>query len=235
MSTDNPYVSPGNEVPVPRVVAPPISASTQPSGFMAIMVIMLILGILGTLASLMGIVGLIAAPTIQAMAERPQPGQPQAMHELNVQMQREIREATDRWRPFSFVIVAVHLLVAGAILAGAILCLRRNPTGLPLLQYGSGSAICYELINLMVQAVVQMETMPITARFTKRMMEVAPGNANGAKMGEVMGTMMNVIMWVVILFMVAWAVAKIVADVIAIRYTLREDVQRYIGAPPSQV
>jgi hypothetical protein len=227
MSSDNPYNSPG-EPPV-AALPPRTTSSGQPSGFMAICVIAIILGGMGTLASLMGVIGLIAAPAIQSLATARQPGQPQAMHDLNVEMQREIAEVTDHWKPFSFAIVTVHLLVSAGMLLGAIFCIRRNPTGIPLLSYSTMAAIGYEGLNLLMQIVVQMETFPITSRYVQRIMEATPGNNAPPEMGKFMANAMVAGMWVTIGILVFWTLAKVVFDVIAIRYMSREDVRGKAG------
>lgn len=225
MSTDNPYTSPGRQ---PIAAPPRVNASSQPSGFMAICVIMTILGVMGTLGSVLGIVGLIAAPALQSLAEARKPGQPQAQHDLEVEMQREIAQVTDHWRPFTFAIVTVHLLVSIAILTGAIFCMRRNPTGLGLLSYGSMAAIGYEVINVGVQIVVNMQTYPITARFLQKTVENAPGNAP-PEMAKMMGTTMQAVMWMTIGFLIFWTVAKLIADVATILFLQKPEFQQYVG------
>lgn len=225
MSTDNPYTSPGRQ---PLAAPPRVSSTSQPSGFMAICVIMTILGVMGTLGSVLGIIGLIAAPALQSLAEAHKPGQPQAQHDLEVEMQREIAQVTEHWRPFSFLIIGVHLLISIAVLTGAIFCMRRNPTGIALLSYGSMAAIGYEVINMGVQIAVNMATYPITARFLQKTVENAPGNAP-PEMAKMMGTTMQAVMWMTIGFLVLWTLAKLVAEVIAIRFMQKPEVQQYVG------
>jgi hypothetical protein len=235
MSTDNPYNAPSPAIPSLASPAPPRTVPvTQPNGFTAICVLSIILGGMGTLVSVFGLIALVAAPAIQSLATMQQPGQPQALHDLNVKMQKDVAEITDRWKPFSYALVAIHLALSLGILMGAIYSLKRNPTGVPLLLFGMMAAVGYEALNLLMQIVIQTETFPITARYMKDVMEATPGNKAPAEMGEFMSNAMTFGMWITIGILVAWTLAKVVFDIITILYIQRKDVQAYIGVKPTE-
>ncbi len=167
-----------------------IPQARRPGGLTAICVIAIILGVLGLLSSLWGLASLAIGPSLQkAMQVPPQgPGRDRAM-ELQRTMQQKIQAVADRYRWPTAVFALLNVGLAGCMLAGGIMGLKRNAKARTLLTAVFAVAILFVISRGIVEAFAQWEIAAIMSDLLPRMMEQAgPPNApnvpNAAAMGS---------------------------------------------------
>lgn len=128
MNPENPYSSTPSPAASPGLAA---GEAPAPRGFTAVPILMVILGVMGVYSSLGQSLGMLS---------RPAPGMP---------------AVPQHWFLIGFFGMLWHVAASLAILFGAIRMLRRDATGLGLLNGGAVLAIPYQLISLGDRAVAK--------------------------------------------------------------------------------
>lgn len=203
------------------------NSTANPGRIKALCIVLIILGGLGLANALISAVGLLVGQQIQgAFAMGNQPGVPQRVQDLQRDLQRGIQDVQDRFLVANSVVVSLHVLVAGALLTGAIQSLRRRTPGRRILIAACLSASVFELIRGTVQAFIQIQVMSITTHFFQEMMEISMNEAAemaewvawGARVGIVFG----------VLLAAGWILAKVVFYGFAVWYLRKPAVCEYL-------
>jgi energy-converting hydrogenase Eha subunit C len=156
-----------------------VSETTLPTGLKAICIIAMILGAIGLLMALASGAQLALGSQMQtAFAPGPGAGDAQ-LQELQGQMQEQINTIVARYLPWHVVSALLHAISAVLLLVGSIMTLRRSTTGRQILILACAVSIIYVISNGILEAVVQMQTIPVVQSFMGDAMAEAADKAGG--------------------------------------------------------
>ncbi len=220
-----------NTAPVEAVLAK--TAAPLPKGLKAICIIAIILGSLGILLSIVSGVGLVLGPAISSAISPQQPGLDPGMREAQEKMQQEIQAVAQEYTALSAVTVVMHLLTAILLLAGGIMTLKRNHKGTVILTIGCVLAIVYEVGQGMLNAVIQLQTVPIVKSFAQDAFARAGQGQAAPEALEVMPQIMVALVFVGLAFSVAVILAKCIFYLISIFYLRKPQVTSLFRQPDS--
>jgi hypothetical protein len=192
----------------------------RPGGLTFVCVVAIVLGGLGLLGAFLGIASLAAGSAVQdAFSMRQQPGMGDEVVDAQIEMQKRIQAVTDHYWGFHLGFSLAHLVVAGILLAGGIVALRRGPGGCKFLVTAFVVAILFELSRVVFGTIVQIDMWAAISDSMSRMAENPAGD--GGQSGALMATVMMVSFIVGIALTICFVLAKVIFYGVGARYLSR--------------
>ena len=195
-----------------------------PAGLKIICIISIVLGVTGGIASLAN--GLTLATGSQGQANLQQADGP-VNAELMQKMQREMYEHASQYALWQVVLLGLHAISAAGLVVGGIFMLKRRVLCIGLLRLAMLVAILYVIGEVVLQIVIQVETLPIAERYGREIMDQAMKQAGsgGAQVGQ-LPNMLLVGIYVALGMMVVFALVRLAFYLLGEIYLGRSSVRQ---------
>jgi hypothetical protein len=183
----------------------------RPGALTAVCIIGMILGGLGLLAGMWGgAMALFGAQVQQWQAQMGTVGSPQAMVDVQAEMNAQQIAIFNRFRIVNLAVAVALTAVSAALLVGSIRAMKLQERGRRMLRAACGAAIVFELCRAVPQGLMQLEVMALMEDYLPRLMEASAPGAQGqqiAAFGEMMARFSIIMQWVVFF---GWLILKLV-------------------------
>ena len=169
--------------PNPFGDAQPITAhafpARRPGALTAICVIAIVLGTMGFMSSGMKGLNLLVGKPLQELMSSFGGAQNQEMAKAQEEMNEAIWEVADRfWIP-NALLASAQFVLAIALIFGGIKALKLQAIGRKVLLAACCFLAVFEIVNVGLTSLVQIEMMPIMEVHMQRVMKAVPGKQSG--------------------------------------------------------
>jgi hypothetical protein len=195
------------------------SGSLRPLGVTVMMVLCIVGGLVGLSNGCMSGAGLVFNQVASDMLV----GDPDS---ANGRMQAEMMRTNQRFMIPNILVMVLGLAVSGGLLAGGLGLLRVKPWALTVLRRSFIACIVYELVRIVLFAVMQVQNGPAMERFY----EDFAAESNAPDMSE----MMNAMIWVGFAVWGVWIVTKIGVIIWGYVYAGTDTAKDYVGKSASE-
>ncbi len=194
----------------------------RPIGLTVICVLAIVLGCLGILATIVTGVQLTVGQQLQQSFRSP--GAPnQEIEEIQQEMQSKIQDVTRRFFVPHVILQVVKFALCIAMIYAAVRTLNLHASGRRQLAWVFAFLIAFEIVQLTVFVLLQLQMRPIMAEYMPKLMKVPDGaNAPPAEFGQLIAS--ATIIFGLIVHAV-WSLAKIIYYGVARRYLRKVKIQ----------
>ena len=159
----------------------PAMPAIRPGGLTAICVIAIVLGAMGFMSSGMNGLNLLFGKQLQEMVAGIGGMQNKKMMKAQEEMYDAIWEINDRFIVPSVFLASSQFALAIALMFGGLKTLKLRAIGRKVLLIAVSLVVVFELVQLGLFAMIQLEMMPVMDVYMSRVLEGAPGGGPGGQ------------------------------------------------------
>ncbi|HXT59609.1 MAG TPA: hypothetical protein VN699_13295 [Pirellulales bacterium] len=190
--------------------------SRRTGGLTAVCVIAIVVGVLGVLSGLSQIANLTVGGRMQSAMLALQPQINPGMQAAQQEMLEKTLAVNAKYAIYLWISIGMQLVLALAMIVGAILALSMRPAGRRILLAALVASLLFEPARTVLTSTIVKETGPITAQYMQNLGKVSapPGAKPPPGFEEMMGGMSQAVVavqWVVLIGMAAaWCIFYLV-------------------------
>jgi hypothetical protein len=155
--------------------------ATRPGGLTAICVIAIVLGVMGFMSSGMKGVNLVFGKQFQKLVAGVSGTPNKEMAEAQEELNEAMWELSDRFLIPNILLASTQFALAIALTFGGLKAMKLQAIGRKVLVVAFSFVVVFEIAQLGLFAMIQIQMMPLMDIHMSRVLEAAPGNNPGSE------------------------------------------------------